>query len=225
MKPLSLLPILWLLLIVSCGKPNEEAPSPTRPEKNGLGSSKSLPDGLPLQLPPGIELINDPIPHYDPNECGCKKEQKDCHKGSGYGVRLCLGFRNTTSQPVKITFPVGLLFVSFDTEVQNGLLIQVETFEVPTYGTANYEVMAYCANAGRSAGSFGDFHRLGPVVNDAEFDELFELLKNKDVSNYDLPDDPDISSVAIIQNAVWDITDQDGLTDWSRGWLKRLRDK
>lgn|SRR5690606_20525228 len=55
-------------------------------------------------------------------------------------VRVCLGFTNTTNEAITITIPKGLIIISTDDKTQNGLVIKVETIEIP----ANAAVSGHC---------------------------------------------------------------------------------
>ncbi|WP_247237812.1 hypothetical protein [Telluribacter sp. SYSU D00476] len=181
--------------------------------KRGFGKSTEFPVGREFTLPAGITLQSDTIPAFDKFECDCKKGEA-CERGSGGLVKVCLNFQNSTQGPITVTLPLGLIFVSITEEVQNGLLIKVETFEVPADGYLSIGLNLYCLNAVRDVPSPYDKFVLGPVTENAEIAELARLIEGKDLGAAE-------SKIAI-QNAVWDITDRDGLTKEIREELARL---
>lgn len=232
-----IIPILAFLLIAiiqtSCNNEdhvsNPGETGKTGSEWKGLGESKETPEGIAYNLPAGVELINDPIKGYDEGECDCQWSDSDCHKGSGSGVRICLGFRNTNNTPITVTLPAGLIFISIETETQNGLLIQLETFEVPP-GESQFELALHCTNKSRSAGGTEDLFTMGPVIQNKEIRELIDLVKNKDLrDNYTIPapgvGPEGLSPTVILDECVWDITDRNGVTEARRALLNNLRNR
>jgi hypothetical protein len=173
----------------------------------GMGASSAAPTGQPLALPPGVQLEK---PIKGENADCVPKDQKDTPRtGSGGYVHLCLGFRNSTALPITVVLPPGLIFVSDDQAYQNGILLQVTTIEVPA-GSAVYYVplFLYCLNEGRMP-TVGpqNTYSTGPVSDDGAVLELLSLLKDKP-----LPLLTDLTA----QEALWHITDGDGLTQDDR---------
>ncbi|SEU31759.1 hypothetical protein [Stigmatella erecta] len=169
----------------------------------GVGPSTARPKGTPFQLPQGLTVKN-PIKGFDETDC-YKEDQEDREeKGSGDLVQLCLQFSNTTPNTISVELPPGLIFISFNTETQNGLLVQVETFEVPP-GEHSVHLRLFCLNSGRSGADPRDDYELGPVLNEKDpVWVLMNLLKDKAPL--------DANSTSKIQAALWNITDGDGLT-------------
>ncbi|KAK0350523.1 hypothetical protein LTR94_028686, partial [Friedmanniomyces endolithicus] len=106
--------------------------TPLRAEdvRAGIGRSKSEPVGELFTLPEGV-TIGEPIGAYIEDHCFPEDQDEQLREGHGANIRMCVGFTNTLPTAVTVRLPAGLIFVSFDTRSQNGLLIQTETFEVP----------------------------------------------------------------------------------------------
>ncbi|MBX2920921.1 MAG: hypothetical protein KF746_01915 [Chitinophagaceae bacterium] len=207
------------LIQTNCNK-DDDASNPNGPDKTGsewkgIGKSLETPEGTPFHLPAGIKLAGNAIKGYDRNECVCQKKEEDCYRGTGELVRVCLGFTNTTNETITVTIPKGLIVISTDVEKQNGLVIEVETFEIPAAQTVYYSLGTYCLNSGRSSVITGnDVFKLGPVTQNAAVNELMELLKNKRIDN--------IEAAGIVQAALWNITNGNGLTELDRQFIAAL---
>ena len=148
----------------------------TRP---GIGDVAGEPVGAAFDWPPGI-VVPEPIDAFDEDRCGREEERPLKSTGASGNVRLCLSLVNTTSRPIQVTLPAGLIFVSLDTESQNGLLLQVETFEVPPGDEPVFlDIGLQCLNAGRSPAFIGDQYRLGPVTEDPSLLEFMDLIRDK----------------------------------------------
>ncbi len=221
-KMLSVFAILTMTFIqTNCNKDddpsNPNSPDKTGSEWRGIGKSPETPAGAPFNLPAGIELAGNTIKGYNRDECGCRKKEEDCYRGSGELVRVCLGFTNTTNETITVTIPKGLIIIAVSDETQNGLVIKVEAFEIPAGETVYYSLGAYCLNSGRTPALAGDVFELGPVTENAELNELMELLENKRIDN--------VEAGGMIQAALWDITDGNGLTDFYRQAIAKLPNK
>ncbi|SEL03668.1 hypothetical protein SAMN05444354_103369 [Stigmatella aurantiaca] len=182
-------------------------------EKPGIGPSTKDPVGTPFEWPAGL-IVKEPIDAYDEDHCYRDDQKEREVYGHGGNVRLCLGFTNTTNQPITVSLPAGLIFVSLNTESQNGLLVQVETFEVPPGDQPFFVNLGLqCLNAGRDPGFIGDTYKKGPVTQDEELREFLDILKNKKLT---------LDNAHIVQDALWNVTDGDGLTARDREDIGKL---
>lgn len=166
----------------SAPKGPQAAQSSTRP---GIGRSTEPPVGAPFALPAGLTLES-PIYGYapeDPEKCDDKYD--DEAYGHGALVRVCLIFNNTTGAPINVTLPPGLIVVSRSSRVQNGMLTQSVTFEVPAGQRFFAPVIMYCVNGPRSPSATVHQFDLGPVTRYPDFQELFDILEGKDISRED----------------------------------------
>jgi hypothetical protein len=206
----------WLAALVvlavcgGCGgDTGPDNPGQTRP---GMGPSKARPEGTAYTLPAGVQL-EQPIKGYD-FFCVPEEQEEKEEKGSGGMVRLCLRFTNTTSQPITVTLPPGLIFISDKETTQNGLLIQVVTLEIPAQQQLFVPLYLYCLNKDRDITKGPqDTYSLGPVTQDGALRELLGLVQNKPLPLIDQ---------GTVQAALWNITDGQGLTAADRDAISRL---
>lgn len=224
---------LLVLALAACGGGSSSTPAPTDGTDNsasdgsgsgsgsgggaqvhaGMGASTAAPSGQPHAWPPGVQ-VERPIKGDDPY-CVPQDQQSTPPAGHGGLVRLCLGFRNTGAVPVTVVLPPGLIFVSDSLQTQNGIVLQTTTIVVPPGSLTYYvPVYLYCLNLGRHPTAGGqDTYQSGPVTDDAAVLELLSLLQSKDVPpSFEFP----------LQEALWDITDGNGLTQDDRDAIAAL---
>jgi len=179
----------------------------------GMGDSTAAPTGAAWTWPNGVQ-VSDPIKGDDPF-CVPPEQAATPPVGHGGLVRLCLGFHNTGLVPVTVTLPPGLIFVSNSLEGQNGLVLTLTTIVVPvTSTTFHVPVYLYCLNLGRhnTAGA-QDTYEPGPVTDDPSVLELLALLQGKQVTPaFDFK----------LQQILWDITENGGLTQEDRDAIAAL---
>ena len=202
------------------------APAPARPvntpvrrsgatEKSlgaGLGRSKASP-GPAFLLPAGLTLENPIIAWSPENPVDCDEKYSDQGYGTGEEVRVCLIFHNTTRSPINVTLPPGLIFVATNDDVQNGIIVQGTTIEVPAGERFFAPMFAYCVNEDRSTTGLDDRYTLGPVIQHQDFQELFAILEGKRLSR---------EAAAHVQGAVDDVAQGLGLSAANRAMLQGL---
>ncbi|MBN8229102.1 hypothetical protein JYK02_16440 [Corallococcus macrosporus] len=179
----------------------------------GLGFSKEDPTGQPFTLPAGVTLET-PIIAYSPeNPVDCDDKYSDEAKGTGEEVRVCLIFKNTTNGPINVTLPPGLVLVSTNDDVQNGIIVQTITIEVPPGERYFAPMFAYCANQDRSTTGLGDRYVLGPSVQQKDFQDMFALLAGKQLTR---------EKAARVQSVVHHVSQGEGLSAADRATLQGL---
>lgn len=148
----------------------------------GFGESEELPDGDEFELPDGVFYFA-PIKGYNPSApgtCGCVSASSG--KGLGDSVRICLPLENSTQNRVTVRLPAGLIFVSKNLDVQNGILVEEVDIEIPPMGFMYIPLFLNCINAGRSFyASLDDEFVQGKVTTEKPVCELLELLAGKDL--------------------------------------------
>lgn len=160
--------------------------------KKGMGNSVEYPAGTAYKLPKGIVL------HISGTD------NKRCQLGAGSLVKLSLSLRNKTEEPVTVTLPAGLIFVSQDEKVQNGLLIRDEAVVLAAGETYIFNMALFCLNEERAVTKAKDRYKIGPVSEDEDLKALIEQLQDKDLK--------DEHYQAAAQKAIWDITKGSALT-------------
>ncbi|RKG95511.1 hypothetical protein D7X32_38855 [Corallococcus carmarthensis] len=190
-----------------------EDETPTGEDRPGLGRDESAPQGTAFTLPKGIEL-EQPIKGYnDPDPTDCDDKYEDEAKGQGELVRLCLIFRNTTNGPITLQLPPGLIFVSRNRAVQNGMLAQRVAIEVPAGARYFQPLFLYCVNSERDPSNPDESFDMGPVTQYQDFQDLFRLLETKTVTS---------SNFAIVQQAMTELSDGNALPSNIRSQIEAL---
>lgn len=188
-------------LLLAVANPTHSATKDGR-ERPGMGESEEQPQGAPFSLPEGL-ILEEPIQGYnpqDPIDCDDKEEEEGV--GQGALVELCLILTNTTDAPITLELPPGLIFISKDLKIQNGIIAQTVKIEVPAGQRYFTPLFLYCVNLGRAGSNPQSYHVLGPVNTDADFKELFDLLKDKEVDRFE---------AGHVQGAVRHLSEGEGL--------------
>ncbi|MFO7676477.1 MAG: hypothetical protein R6X12_09205 [bacterium] len=127
---------------------------------------------------------------------------------------LALAFRNDGNAPRSVTMPAGLCFRPRDPEYAWMILLQDFTFTVPLDDTTVL-VPTWSANEERDEPDDESPYDIDLVARDREMKELFDLLAGKTLIDT-------IVELDVVQDALWEVTDGDGLTDSTRAWLEEL---
>ncbi|WP_400190528.1 hypothetical protein [Hymenobacter sp. B81] len=164
LKPRLLLGLLSVALAVSGCKlfgGNEPAPEPEEHYEPGFGPSQERPVGTAFTWPAGITLIGEPAD--DNLDCVMEADQHRRNLGNGGMVSLCLNLYNSTSQPINVTLPPGLMWIAKSLKTQNGIIVNRISFEVPP-GQRFFRLHTYCANGGTRSPSGGQTYEAQPLV-------------------------------------------------------------
>ena len=158
-----------------------------------------------------------------------RSETESHYFGSGYGyVDLLIPMRNSRNQDVTVTFPAALILRNDAGDCQNGVLLKKVVVKIPA-GTDYYLNLAfYCGNANKGSAGSSDVYSLGVVSDAKPLVELCEMVKNKKINIEEF--DPTSSSEYSIyreqrselQDIVWAVTDEDGLTEAHISYLRAL---
>lgn len=206
-------------------RPNPGRDAGTEVVRPGLGDDPGTPSGTPFALPAGI-TIPEPIVGADDltSDCGDGKPGY----GSGVYVQVCVPIRNTTGAPVEVVFPPGLVITSAAELFQNGLLVERVVITVPptppppggmpdggvAAGAYVVPLFTYCLNESRNPNEKGTPYVLGPISDDAAIADLIERIGGATIDRDE--------EVAIVQSAIYAITESRGLTDEDRAALAAL---
>lgn len=227
------------LVFASCEKddPAVEMKEDVPGEIAGLGETAGELTGTPFQLPQGIELADKIRGGYSsynynrsaaagmdkaavvkslkalPRSAGLRADGEtirlDTTLGSGYYVEIFMPLRNTTSAPISVTFPAGLIAKSVSGECQNGVLLKKASIRVPAKSVYGVLLMMYCGNAHRSASYSSEEYVFAVVSNSSLIMDLCNRLKNKRINYEEYPANRSQynSYVSILQSILWDLTD------------------
>lgn len=169
--------------VMASGSSAASSQADRRTPAPGIGRSKAAPQGPTFVLPDGVTLQT-PIKSFyleDPRDC----DEKDEGDGTGGDVTVCLIFQNHTNAPITVTLPPGLLIVSSSDKIQNGLLVQTVSIEVPAGERYFAPLLLHCVNQDRETSGVGDDFALGPVLDLPAFQELYALIEGKTIARKD----------------------------------------
>jgi hypothetical protein len=155
--------------------------------------------GKPYKLPSGLEVRQ--IIGYD-DEIATSF------------LPLALTVLNNTQQRIAVTMPEGLVFSPLNHEYQYMMLLQSFSFSVPADQDTLILLPTYCANEDLDEPDDESFYEINIQVWERELCELFTLLRDKHLDYED--------AVELAQEALFEITDGEGLTDETREALKNL---
>lgn len=107
----------------------------------------------------------------------------------------------STGDTVCDTLVAGLFFIPRSKSVQAIIILKPHIIRVGPADTI-LPIGGFCCHSGRDAPDSGDLFEIGPVTNNSKFEQLIELVRDKDIT-YNL---------SMVQMAVWDITDNNRLS-------------
>jgi hypothetical protein len=246
MKRMFLLLLLVAFELTGCSKNNDNSDTSTTTGADpvvsktiiaaGYGNSTIPMAGPYWQLPAGVQLT-DSI--HDYSYCWAfapyTQVQRKDWKGLPLGFTFCFTLRNSTSQPITIPFPPELVFISESSMHQNVLVIDLGNVQLEAGAIKTIVAQGNCLNKGREipqtykAGTeqFLSYF-FGPSQLPAQLQEVADILKPKHITINDiLKADGNIDNVKsaqyiVIQQAIWEVTDENGLTEGTRKKLKEL---
>ncbi|MEJ0105897.1 MAG: thioester domain-containing protein [Bacteroidota bacterium] len=230
-----------ITVLTCCSKSGNEEPSgnthsPGAITEPGYGNSNQPFKDAAWQLPAGVQL-EDSIHEYSYCWAFAPYTQvppKDW-KGIPLGFSFCLTLKNTTNQPIIIQFPPSLVYTSSSLLYQNILTIELGTIEIPASSSKTIVTQGFCINLGRSIPQTYDeatgnylSYSFGPSAVPAALQEIIDILKAKHISIKDVlaadgtVDNNKATKYFIIQTAIWEVTDKEGLTTDTKNQLLAL---
>jgi hypothetical protein len=127
---------------------------------------------------------------------------------------LLMTVHNSGQDDVDVTFPAGLVFGPSPAEYQYMMLLQDCSFTAPSGTDRNVLLPTYCCNADSVEPDDESFYIINGREWDRETQELLDLVTDKSLSGED--------AVLLAQDALFEITDGDSLTDSTRTLLRNL---
>ncbi|QPQ55874.1 hypothetical protein IC614_04625 [Allosphingosinicella flava] len=206
----------------------------------GLGDDPGDPEVSPW-LPPGVE-IDGPITGVDAEEQEC--EGKSMTVGSGRSVQVCAAFcfnpedarwtptYDANGEPTgRFEFARGFTLISEYQDGQNGLLVERVRINQPLPFCAAgggedeeeerekfiVQLNMYCLNAKKSPSFDRLQYRAAGVTQDEDLQELLAILDRKQITTQEHKD--------LVQDAIWEITEKEGLKPQTRANLQLLPNK
>lgn len=149
--------------------------------------------------------------------------------GSGKGyVDLLIPMRNGRSGPITVTFPAGTILRSQNANRQHGVLIKKVAVTIPANSDYYLCLAFYCGNAHKGSAGSNDVYELGVVTNARPLLDLCDRVKNKKINIEDFSrtsyGDYGIynSQIGRLQSIVWEITDEEGLSEEDIAYINAL---
>lgn len=203
---LTIVPLI--LLATAAGKRSSRLQPPPAP-KNTETKPASRPiaiSGNTFRLPAGVSLTEGGIKgHHAP---GVQRY------GHGCMVYLRLGLRNHTTAPMQVTLPAGLVIRSQTDRANDALVARAITLTVPAGAVRYYHLDLFALHASiRQPGPAGAY-RFGPVADNYDLSALLQTLEAKSLE--------DVHSLAVAQDAIWEVTNGHILSVALAGKLARL---
>ncbi len=164
------------------------------------GAFQSLPANTQLyQLPAGVSIVriigaDDVTPMSD--------------------LPLLMTIHNSGETDVDVTFPAGLVFGPSIADYQYMILLQDCQFTAVSGGDRDVTLPTYCCNTDLDEPDDASLYAIMGREWDRETEELLNLVADKSLSGDD--------ALALTQDAVFEITDEAGLTDSTRTKLANL---
>jgi hypothetical protein len=155
--------------------------------------------GKPFSLESGLALIS---------ICGADEEIPASE------LPLDMAVRNATDRRVSTMFPAGLVFTPTNRSYQYMMLLQDFRFSVPERAETTISLPTYCCNDTLDTPDDESFYRFDIQVYEREPNELFDLVADKRLEGD--------TAVPLAQEALFEITEGDGLTDTMRALLRSL---
>lgn len=121
---------------------------------------------------------------------------------------------NTTSNRINAVLPAGLIFEPDNTEYQYMLILQTFAISVPPDMDTTFILPTFCANEMSDEPDDESNYVFHSREWDVEINELLEILKGRKVTGY--------ATLDLVQEALFEITDGNGLTDSMRTHLRGL---
>ncbi len=129
---------------------------------------------------------------------------------------LYMAVSNSTSSDVQVTFPAGLVFGTSDSIYQYMILLQEYVFTVAASANLDTVVLStYCCNEDLDEPDYEANYSIRGREWDKETQELLDLLAPKSLVTGD-------DNIDLLQEALFEITDYEGLTDSTKALLQEL---
>ncbi|MCL2682834.1 MAG: hypothetical protein FWE63_05035 [Bacteroidales bacterium] len=149
-----------------------------------------------------------------------RAQEKPIHYfGSGRSyVNLLIPLRNTLSTSVTVTFPEATIIRSQTGDCQNGVLLKKVVVTIPAGSDYYLCLSLYCGNASKGTAGYDDIYVWGVVSDVKLLLDLCNMIKNKkiNIEEFSSTSSNDYDAyyhvTTLLQDAVWEITDGNGLT-------------
>lgn len=218
-------------ILTGCSKNDAEDEKRLQPSNDpGFGNRPGTPTGYNFELPAGVQQVGTIIGNEEGATIGsCLLD------GAGFNVSVTLQLKrdSSSSGPVRIVFPPGLILVSRVDTKQHGVLLDSVILMMPPVqqggvgGNCAVNLLFSCLNESKDVSDGYSEYDLGPVSDSRSLQELLQKLRNKKI-NYRLYPNNDhewFRQQEQLQDLLWKITDGDGLNAEDLTWIDQLPSK
>lgn len=221
-KGVALLTTIVTLVFVmpACKKSNKNDGPNEQPGKiTGLGEMAGVPTGSDFALPANISLAGSIFG----SDCDSTYE-----RGSGELVDVCVAFFNGSSTEITLTIPAGLFILAENAgDNQHGIVLQETKILLKAKAVTRVSLGAFCVNAHKSGSSRDKKYNFGKITDSKLIRELIALLAGKKINMEDYGQDYSgyYDATDVAQEAIWAITDFEGLTAEIKSQIAALPNK
>lgn len=222
----------WLVLLLSLAScqgddENESAILEKPGQIPGMGETPGAPQGEKFVLPRKMSATIVGEDPYNAAEGACKFD------GAGPYMTVTVTLRtDSTGAPTQVVFPAGLIIVTAAEGFQKGLLIERVVVSVPpkqlngSGGVCKVSMMLFCLNEGQEGTKPGLSYSFGPITNSPLLKDFIKQLSTKKTLYSEYNGDEDFSrNMEKVQEALWNITNGDGLTERNLEIIRSLPNK
>jgi len=111
--------------------------------------------------------------------------------------------QSLTADTATDTLPAGLVLRSLTQPVQHMIIAKDQPLVVPAGHDTLITIGTFCCNEGRTPPTDTDYFEIGPITDNTELQQIYSITRFKQLNS---------SNVLTVQNAIWAVTDGDGLT-------------
>jgi len=111
--------------------------------------------------------------------------------------------QSLTADTASDTLPAGLVLRSQFQPVQHMIIAKDQPLVVPAGHDTLMTIGSFCCNELRTPPTDTDYFDIGPITDNSELQQIISITRLKQLNS---------SNVLTVQNAIWAVTDGDGLT-------------
>lgn len=195
----------------------------------GMGNEPGAPAGEQFKLPKGISIVGEikgaEYWNSTPNGCGYDGSGKDVI------VKIILQ-RDSIGGPPTVEFPPGLIITSTSEGFQSGLLVERVVVPLPPRepgsGPPKCTVTLFlsCLNKSKNRSEDHAVYKFGPVTSSPLIKDLLKRLAVKKTLLSQYPSKAEWEKTAeVVQDALWSLTEYEGLTQDDLQYIAELPNK
>lgn len=222
--------LISICFIAACKKEDAKFEGEKAGQIPGLGNMSGNPEGTQFLLPSGVRLKGDVVGQED------GPSSRDCiFDGQGFfvTVKITLQRDSSSTSPVDVVFPPGLIITSASEGFQHGLLVERVVVTIPPVqpgpggNECQVSLLLFCLNSGKSPSDATAKYKLGPISSSPLIKDFIKKLSGKKINyrDFETTDPTWFENQERLQEALWSITNGDGLTEQDKENIAALPDR